>query len=661
LTDRRLHTASATHVGQVRSRNEDACRVVSTAADRALVVVADGMGGHSAGDVASQMAIDLVCAYYEKLEDLPPAERLRRSAEEANRYIVEAAQTHAAFHRMGTTVVAVALEGDTAYVANVGDSRLYLLRAGHLHQVTKDHSWVALQVELGELTPEEAKTSRYRSTLLRCLGERDEVHVDIFTFALCDGDRLLACSDGLHGLVERAELIEGLVGANPAQQCAAFIDLANQRGGHDNITVAVVHVAGAPQDASNQGEQGSPEGCEQGAGFEVRALPGAPGGGSLRPPCFPEPLVSLPSPPPPQPALPPAAAEPPPPPSRSAGLRLTLLGALAAALGVGSVQLKSQLNPPPSAPVSRGGPDRGLGVAGQSGVATPAPIRPPVSVPTPAFERPHEPTKMRSQRGLFDQLQVERSGAWWLESKEPPRRLLHQALGAPPSATPEEISRSVRGFAVRDGQVFVLEEGASELRVFEPKTKQELFKIPLLPRDLATLGKGQVLMAVTPATPSGYVALSSATSNAILVVPSQAASDNQPSFVLKTPSPSGMALSESSLYCFRVGEDGLREWPLQSGGSDPRLKAPRSAPSERLIETTAHPELLCADVLDLAWSGAGSGDQEAEILLRSHRDAAVRRIRVPGVVTGIAKHDDQIWWVTAGAAGQGYELWRGSL
>ena len=238
-----------TDKGCVREINEDSGRMVRPADPRllaekgTLVVVADGMGGHSAGEVASQMAADVVSrVYYETRAE--PSAALRRAVEDANRRIHEAAAADESKHGMGTTCTALALCGGRAYAAHVGDSRLYMLRAGQLYQLSEDHSAVNEMVKLGIITKEQARTHEDKNVILRALGTTPEVEVSVLDpFAVREGDRYLLCSDGLHDLVLEDEIASIL--SETADIHAAgerLIALAKERGGHDNITVGIIAI-----------------------------------------------------------------------------------------------------------------------------------------------------------------------------------------------------------------------------------------------------------------------------------------------------------------------------------------------------------------------------------------------------------------------------------
>ena len=248
----RLEVAELTDVGRRRDSNEDnLTRLVpkdpkTMDQKGAIFVVADGMGGHAAGEVASEIAVETIREeYYEsESEDVPEA--LLRAIKHANQVIYERATEQAGRAGMGTTCVAVVARGGVAYIANVGDSRVYLIRDGQIRQVTHDHSWVAEQVRAGMLTEEQARTHAHRNVITRALGTQPEVEADLFIEPIQDSDLFLLCSDGLSGPVPEPDLNRiGLTGS-PDEAVRDLIAQANEQGGPDNITAVLVHVLEAP-------------------------------------------------------------------------------------------------------------------------------------------------------------------------------------------------------------------------------------------------------------------------------------------------------------------------------------------------------------------------------------------------------------------------------
>jgi protein phosphatase len=226
----KLRVGVATDIGRVREKNEDSYLV-----EEPLFAVADGMGGHKGGDVASQLAL-------ETIEGEPTADLAKR-LRDANAAVFERSQSDRSVTGMGTTVTAVVVEGTSALFAHVGDSRAYLLRAGDLRQLTDDHTLVARMVKSGEITEAEAEVHPHRSVLTRALGTEPDVIVDEFDVALTDGDRLLLCSDGLTGMVTEEQIV-AILSAAPDPQDASnrLVRAANRAGGVDNITVVVIDV-----------------------------------------------------------------------------------------------------------------------------------------------------------------------------------------------------------------------------------------------------------------------------------------------------------------------------------------------------------------------------------------------------------------------------------
>jgi serine/threonine protein phosphatase PrpC len=233
-----LRIGSATDVGLVRANNQDRLLVAEP-----LFAVADGMGGHAAGEVASATAVDALEGAFTELTP----EGLQAAARAANRAVWDHAQTDPELRGMGTTLVALALVGppgaEELAVANVGDSRLYLLSQGDLVQVTSDHSLVAELVAEGQIEPEEAEYHPQRHVLTRALGVDADVAVDLLTVALRLGDRYLLCSDGLSREVtddQVASILRRL--ADPAEAAMELVTQAKEHGGNDNITVVIVDV-----------------------------------------------------------------------------------------------------------------------------------------------------------------------------------------------------------------------------------------------------------------------------------------------------------------------------------------------------------------------------------------------------------------------------------
>lgn len=235
--------AGDTHVGRVRSVNQDDLGEWRDADRPAqLLFVADGMGGHRGGEVASRVAVEQVGLAFGA--DDPDPERLLGDAfERANREVFQMAKRDFELAGMGTTGVALLLTGEpTAWVAHVGDSRAYRLRDGELEALTSDHSVVGELVRRGQLTPEQARVHPQSNEILRAIGTQPEVNVDIAAVDVRPGDRFLLCSDGLCGMLPDDEIARALGEAPPLEAVGRLIDLANEAGGTDNITVQIAEI-----------------------------------------------------------------------------------------------------------------------------------------------------------------------------------------------------------------------------------------------------------------------------------------------------------------------------------------------------------------------------------------------------------------------------------
>lgn len=206
-----------------------------------LVLVADGMGGHSAGEVASGMAVEIINrAYFDDAST--PGAALKSALQQANSEIHKASLGQDGLRGMGTTCTALVLQNGSAVAAHVGDSRLYLVRGGQIYLMTEDHSEVMEMVKRGLISLEEARHHPDKNVILRAIGSHPEVQVSTWDepFPTREGDRFLLCSDGLYDLVEDDEIKRVIEQSQPAEACESLIALAKERGGHDNISVAVV-------------------------------------------------------------------------------------------------------------------------------------------------------------------------------------------------------------------------------------------------------------------------------------------------------------------------------------------------------------------------------------------------------------------------------------
>ncbi len=272
-----------TDVGLVREGNEDALLIME---DQALYVVADGMGGHACGEVASAFTIEAVKAFYHSRDltrrvksahrrairaDEPGARdvshhalRLRKAVESANISVFRLAQQHEQLRDMGTTVVATAFVGSRVYVANVGDSRVYRMRKNKLEQLTEDHSLLNEYIKMNLLQPDEIENFPYKNVIVRALGLQESVVVDIYVASIRAGDQILLCTDGLTDLVRDEEIGRVLHDAPSAEAaCHMLTEVAKERGGHDNITTLVVRMHDRPLLARPQRVPPPPPGLGQ--------------------------------------------------------------------------------------------------------------------------------------------------------------------------------------------------------------------------------------------------------------------------------------------------------------------------------------------------------------------------------------------------------------
>ena len=245
--------AGLSDLGRCRKVNQDQFLLDSSLG---LYAIADGMGGHAAGEVASDLAINALAESLRKNKEggsgtwtsERAAELLRQALNDGNRKICESVANRAEWRGMGTTMVALVLAGETAVIGYVGDSRAYLLRDGELRQLTSDHSWVNEQVKLGLLTSEQAYRHPMRNIVTRALGNQPDVEVDVIVEAVRPDDIFALCSDGLSDMVSDQEISQILVkhGEVPRDACRVLVDQANTYGGEDNVTVIVMASEACP-------------------------------------------------------------------------------------------------------------------------------------------------------------------------------------------------------------------------------------------------------------------------------------------------------------------------------------------------------------------------------------------------------------------------------
>ncbi len=248
----KLHSAGRTHVGMKRSHNEDSLKVYR---DENLFIVADGMGGHASGEVASQLSVETLTEFFrataedEEITWPYKLDKGRRYAENrvvtgiklSNRRIFESAARDSKLKGMGTTIVVTYFTEDQCYVGHVGDSRVYRFRDGKLIQLTEDHSLLNDYIKMRQLTPEEIEAFPHKNVIVRALGMKETVQVDIMNEPPVTGDVYLLCSDGLSGMVTDPQMADILsTDRTLDEKCEQLIDSANKAGGTDNITVILV-------------------------------------------------------------------------------------------------------------------------------------------------------------------------------------------------------------------------------------------------------------------------------------------------------------------------------------------------------------------------------------------------------------------------------------
>lgn len=239
-----MKTFSLTDIGKVRRSNQDYVYISERPVGNLpnLFIVADGMGGHNAGDLASKHTVEQIVAYMQQSSVTEPVELIRGALEAANTSLIALARSEERFHGMGTTAVVATLTDHCMYVANIGDSRLYLLRE-ELKQITKDHSLVQEMVRLGEMKPAEAKTHPDKNIITRAVGVTEKLEIDFFEQQVQEGDLILMCTDGLSNMVEDADICQILQnGRDAAEKVQQLVKAANRSGGKDNITAAVIEI-----------------------------------------------------------------------------------------------------------------------------------------------------------------------------------------------------------------------------------------------------------------------------------------------------------------------------------------------------------------------------------------------------------------------------------
>ncbi len=231
--------AGMTDAGRVREHNEDA---IAWDSEQGWALLADGMGGHNAGEVASAIAVEVISEQLKSAEDGIAGALLESAVEQANSAIYQQATAQPRLYTMGTTVVALSLHAHTLHCAHVGDSRLYRLRGGELQQLSRDHSLVQELLDEGMIDAEQARTSEQKNVITRALGLEPEVEVEMTEDTALGGDSYLLCSDGLSDRLRDEEIAELLAGEALPEVAENLINAANRHGGEDNISVIVIRV-----------------------------------------------------------------------------------------------------------------------------------------------------------------------------------------------------------------------------------------------------------------------------------------------------------------------------------------------------------------------------------------------------------------------------------
>ncbi|MCI5873900.1 MAG: Stp1/IreP family PP2C-type Ser/Thr phosphatase [Clostridiales bacterium] len=238
-----MKTFSMTHIGRRRETNQDYMFTSETAVGSLpnLFLVADGMGGHAAGDYASRFTIEKIVEHIKQSEKKEPVTVLKEAVDYANRLLLEEAGADEKKAGMGTTIVAATCQGDKLYTANVGDSRLYVVNEEQIVQITRDHSLVEEMVRLGEMDKEDAKGHPDKNIITRAIGVGSEVTVDFFETRVTEKDTILMCSDGLTNMIDDADIKRIILGQRDiVEKAERLVETANQNGGRDNITVVLI-------------------------------------------------------------------------------------------------------------------------------------------------------------------------------------------------------------------------------------------------------------------------------------------------------------------------------------------------------------------------------------------------------------------------------------
>lgn len=245
-----MRSGGQTDVGKVRTINQDSFHIID---NKDVYIVADGMGGHAAGDKASRIAVKTITEIFSNYDfeqelhsesgtKMSLEELLRYALQEANYRIIQVANSDSSLTGMGTTAIIVVPRGSDLFMGHVGDSRVYLMRDNQIKQVTEDHSIVQQLINSGQITEAEAAVHPYKNVITRCLGIQANVEPDTVKLTMQENDRVLMCSDGLSNMVSPEKILEIVMENNePEDACQKLITLANNNGGTDNITVVLLY------------------------------------------------------------------------------------------------------------------------------------------------------------------------------------------------------------------------------------------------------------------------------------------------------------------------------------------------------------------------------------------------------------------------------------
>ena len=238
-----MKTFSMTDIGRRREMNQDYMFTSETAVGNLpnLFLVADGMGGHAAGDYASRFTIEKIVEYIRQSDEREPVAVLDKAVAYANSLLIREASADEKKAGMGTTIVATTCQGNKLYTANVGDSRLYVVNQDNIAQITRDHSLVEEMVRMGEMDKEDAREHPDKNIITRAIGVNDKVAIDFFETRVSQGDTILMCSDGLTNMIEDADIKRIILGQRDiVEKAEKLVETANKNGGRDNITVVLI-------------------------------------------------------------------------------------------------------------------------------------------------------------------------------------------------------------------------------------------------------------------------------------------------------------------------------------------------------------------------------------------------------------------------------------